>query len=628
MGGLCGWIGDLRSDDGPPSVGARMAGGLPQVDRGRTSQAFQRRHALAVRAPARLGHWFDDDGLLVAIHGYPYWPDAQRQAAAERDGHAQVAARLYRDKGADLLTHLQGPFALCVIEKAVERALLAIDRFGVESLSYTQVPNGPLVFGSTADSVRAHPGVMATIAPQTIYNYLYFIDRICAPATIYDEQKKLVPGQYLLFERGAARLETYWRMPYGADDTHSEAELGDALLDRLRDALGRSIAGEEPARTGAFLSGGLDSSTVVSLLAEKHGRGTRAFTIGFKEQAFDETPYAALAAKHVGAAHDIYYLDPDPMVDAIPRLSQAYDEPFANSSVVPAYYCAVRAKETGIDVLLAGDGGDELFAGNARYLKDRIFQHYGRIPRLLRTALIEPAVRHFPLGERIGLLRKARSYIRQANQSIPVRLSATNVYATLAAGDLFAPDLMAEIDAAWPMRFVEDIYFGTGAVSDLQRMMAVDLRITLADSDLRKIGRACDMAGVRVRYPFLDESLAEFAARVPPQLLVKNGELRYFFKAALGSILAEATITKKKHGFGLPTFAYINKHKPLQDLFCDSLGALKRRHLFRDAALDGVIAQVRAGQAEAYCGVAWDLGVFELWLQSHSPVVFDGSAGP
>lgn len=621
MSGFCGWFVGAGADrvaetfEPDRALGA-MADGLPCFGEIETHSTAQAAHALALRAGRAVGSWHKENGLTVALNGYPEWSDPELAGVSAEQGAAAALARAYRLHGTGLFDYLLGPFSFAVLDRGAGRALLAIDRFGVQAMCYGSAGDGALAFGSTADSVRAYPGMTATIRPQALFDFLYFIDRIPAPDTVYGEQRKLLPGQYLLYERGTIETGTYWRMPYGEAGDAGVEDPTEELLDRLRAALARSVRGEELTRVGAFLSGGLDSSTLLGLLAERAPRPPPSFTIGFETQGYDETEYAKLASDKFGGPHVVYRLRPEDVLDAIPRVSRIYDEPFANSSAIPAYFCALRAKEAGIEMMLAGDGGDELFAGNSRYLEDNVFDHYQRIPGPLRRSLVEPAVAAMASFSGFGLARRAASYVRRARLSVPARLTELNVFAVMDPAEMFARDFLELVDLGAPARLAEEIYADAPSPEKLNRMMYLDLRLTLADSDLRKVGLMCELAGVRVRYPFLDDDLAEFAARIPPKRMLRGGKLRGFFKHGLRNFLPPEILTKPKHGFGLPYLELVASFKPLTDLTCDSLSTLKSFGCFQSGYLDGLIGEVRAGRSSVHRGVAWDLMVLSQWLDS------------
>lgn len=605
MSGFCGWAGQEVSDSGAvlEMMGARLSAG---------TLLAHPKAAVAVSTEDKTGSSVQDDQFLCAIEGYPHWSDPLLAGEAQERGHTAALLSAYRKFGPSLLERLKGAFALAVIDRNRNEALLAIDRMGIQTLCYSNPKPGLLVFGSTTDSVRAHPTVEATISPQALYDFFYFIDRVPAPETIYKEQSKLPPGHYLQLKNGEIEVKPYWQMSY-APEIGKEDALKSELLERLRAAIAKSLEGEDPHNVGAFLSGGLDSSTVLGLLAEQVPEA-KSFTIGFDTDGFDETPYAKLAAKSFESRHDVYYLQPDDVVTAIPKIAAIYDEPFANSSAVPAYFCALRAKQAGVQSMLAGDGGDEIFAGNSRYLSDSVFDRYRLIPRPLRRGIVEPLVGAVPGLRRVPLLRKVPNYVDVARRSVPERMFGENLYRTVDPTEIFRSDVLAEISRDGPRDLANSIYDDTPSESKYQRMMNLDLRLILADSDIRKVSRMCELAGVRVRYPMLDDDLVAFSATIPPDLFMKGG-LRGFYKRAVANLLPPEILTKEKKGFGLPYMNLLANHQPLKDLVCDSLQSLKTYCYFQDRFLDQATDDLRAGQLGRLRGVEWDFMMLEKWLE-------------
>lgn len=267
--------------------------------------------------------------------------------------------------------------------------------------------------------------------------------------------------------------------------------------------------------------------------------------------------------------------------------------------------------------MLAGDGGDELFAGNKRYAEDGIFDHYGKLPSALRAGLLEPLAARLGSVKNLGLSGKVVRYVEHAKKSVPERM-ADNLFRVLDPREVFAADVLRDIDQAAPQALAASIYDAPADASKVQRMMQLDLRVTLADSDLRKVLRMCELAGVRARFPFLNDDLAEFSASLPGTLLMEGGKLRQFYKSAMRGFLPDAIINKKKHGFGLPYLSFMNSHEPLRELVCDSLTGLKTRGYFRRDFLDELIDRARHGSLTGNQTAAWDLLVLELWLDSRS----------
>jgi asparagine synthase (glutamine-hydrolysing) len=614
MSGFCGWVGGDHVAD-PRAVLDRMAGALPKYGAIQAWSASGAGFGLALRSSPATGAFASEGDAVAAIEGYPQWSNRDLSDIARSQGHAKALLAAYRRKGPALFDELRGAFSFAVIELSRNEALCAIDRFGIQTLCYAQPGSDLLVFGSTTDAVRAHPGVGATVALQSIFDFLYFVDRVPAPATIYREQRKLAPGQYLHAGPGQMHVSDYWRMPYRSAHRIDEVAAAEELRERLRDAVAASLAAEDLNRIGAFLSGGLDSSSVVGVAAALLPQKLKTFTIGFPVEGFDETFYAEIAAKHFETQHQTYYLRAEDVADILSKAARIYDEPFANSSIVPTYHCARLARDAGLEMMLAGDGGDELFAGNKRYVEDRIFDHYQKLPAMLRQGVLDPMARRSSFASVPWPFGKAMRYAALAQRAVADRVT-DNLFRTLAPAQVLTPEVLCEINLSAPLALAADIYGGPRDASKVQRMMQLDLRLTLADSDLRKVCRMCELSGLRPRFPFLNDDLAEFSARLPESLLLQGGKLRQFYKQAMRNFLPDAIIEKQKHGFGLPYLLFMNSHAPLRDLACDSLTGLKTRGYFRKHFLDDLISRARLGSLTAHDTVAWDLVGLELWFES------------
>jgi asparagine synthase (glutamine-hydrolysing) len=614
MSGLCGWFG--REEVAAPALMLqRMTQALPNYGRIQSNAVSRPNFGLAIQSHPATSSLAAESDVFAAIEGYPIWSDRALEEMAGTDGNAHALLTAYKRKGLAVFDVLHGSFSFAILDSKLGKTLCAIDRFGVQTLCYAEPTPGLIVFGSTTDAVRAHPKVGTTIAVQSIFDYLYFVDRVPAPSTIYREQRKLVPGEYLLAEPGHTTIARYWQMPYRSNLRTDKAAVAEELLERLRDAVKTSLIGESPDHVGAFLSGGLDSSSVVGMAARLLPSKLQTFTIGFPVEGFDEVHYAEIAAKHFGTNHRVYYLQPQDVVEVLLKSVKIYDEPFANSSLVPAYHCARLAKEAGVDMMLAGDGGDELFAGNQRYADDAIFDHYAKLPSILRRSVLEPLVAQLSYARNAVLLGKALRYVERAKKTVAERMSE-NLFQTWPPNDVLTPDVLSEIDISAPRVLADCIYDAPANASKVQRMMNLDLRITLADTDLRKVARMCELAGVRTRFPFLDDRFAEFSASLPETLLMEDGNLRRFYKDAARGFLPAAIIEKQKHGFGLPYTAFMNSHAPLRELICDSLMNLKRQGYFQPKFLDDLADRSRSGNLSGQEAVAWDLVVLDLWLEA------------
>lgn len=623
---IFGWMGRLDCVEPPDALLAMMNAAWPGGETGTFLSRAERDAALHVDADEhRHGREMSDANgeisgpLWAAIEGRPRWVPEKLAALAHRQGDAAALKDAYRKSGPALLQGLSGPFSLAVLDRSSRRLLLAIDRFGRNAMYYSILPGKGVVFGSTADLVRMNRAVITTVSTQGVFSYLYF--GFCpSPETIYPDLRKLEPAQYLLCQDGVVTTDFYWRMPYSEGGGTGIDALAEELHGLLRQAIGRAIKGHESGALGAFLSGGLDSSTVVGLLAERTPGGVKAFTIGFQNERFDEMRYARIVAEHFMAKHSKYYLTPKDVSDTIVKVTDYCDEPFGNSSIFPAYVCARLAAEAGVTLMVAGDGGDEIFAGNNRYVEQQRYEQYSRLPVSLRRYAIEPLVFGLPDSLSPRFMRLIRSYIQRAKIPLPDRLESRNLFETVPIADVVHPDALGEIDAMAPMRNLRKIYFGTRSSSGLQRMLNLDLKITLADNDLRKMGRACEMARLPVVYPFLDEDLVEFSGRVPPELLIRWLRRRYFYKHAMRAFLPGAVIAKRKHGFGMPYSDWLRGAPQLRELAFDCTSSFKRRHYLKPAFLDWAIDEKGGELGDDRTGLVWDVMMLELWLRQRESI--------
>ncbi len=608
MDGIFGWLGDHLAHQEL----------LASMGRATRRSNSDRRHEssdpmFGVASGSRFGKAgiHVEDGLAVALHGRPTFLDSELDALARDRGSAVAIARGWGDFGAKLPTLMSGSFALAVLEPLRKRAFLAIDRMGVERLCYAR-RSAQLVFGASVQSVAVHPAVGHDIDPQAVYDYLYF-QMIPSPRTVYQGVEKLLPGQSLLLESGDARLDFYWEADYAAEAGRNFESYRGSFRELLRQAVGNAA---DQSRVAVFLSGGTDSSTVVGALTEVRGQPVDTFSIGFDAQGFDEMEFARCAAERFGArAHEIY-VTPQDVVATIPIIAAAYDEPFGNSSAVPTYFCAKAAREAGFDAMLAGDGGDEIFGGNTRYAKQRLFEAYFRLPAPLRRGLIEP-VAHLPGANSIWPLRKLGSYVDQANVRLPLRLETYNFLHRHPLAEIFEPEFIAAIDPVATDAALGDVYGRTTSGHFLNRMMHLDLKFTLADNDLRKVGTMTEAAGVEVRYPLLDDRMVAFATRLPVDYKVRGTRLRWFFKEALRDLLPEKIINKSKHGFGLPFGLWLERDPALRELAHDSLASFKHRGYMQPAYVDHLLYLHQASHATYYGVMIWIVMMLETWLREH-----------
>ena len=454
----------------------------------------------------------------------------------------------------------------------------------------------------------------ASISQQALYEYLY-CHMVPSPDTAFVGVEKLLPAQAISFTGDALTRRFYWQLGYDIDHSSDDATLRQRFMELTEQGVARQNDEQRP--TGAFLSGGTDSSTVSGMLGKVSGKAAETFSIGFDEEGFDELEFARITSRHFGTKPHEYYVTADDVVEAMPLIARAYDEPFGNASAAPTYFCAKMAREHGIEVVLAGDGGDEFFGGNERYAKQGVFEHYHRVPALLRN-IMEPLVMKFPLGGSIMPLRKAQSYLQQARVPLPDRMETYNFLHRSPLLEILEPDFLQAVDTERPLELAREAYFRCGSSEMIERMMHLDHKTTLADNDLRKVTRMCEAAGVEVRFPFLDDDLIAFSGQLKPEHKVHKGRLRVLFKDALRGFLPDETITKSKHGFGLPFGIWLNEHGALKQLAEDALISLGKRGIVRPGYLDYLRREHASGHASYYGVMIWVLVELELWLQANA----------
>lgn len=489
------------------------------------------------------------------------------------------------------------------------RTVLAVDRFGIDPLCY-RIVGEELRFATRADDLA---GDDADLEPQAIFDYLYF-HVVPAPRTVFKGVFRLPPGHVAIFERGELRVRPYWTPTFRPQPVASLEDLKAEFRELLQQAVARQAVG---ARTACFLSGGTDSSTVAGMLSRVAGAPVDSYSIGFEAEGYDEMAFARIAAKHFGSRHHEYYVTPRDLVDGIAKVASSYDQPFGNSSALPAYYCARQARGDGVERMLAGDGGDELFGGNTRYAKQRVFSWYDQIPAPLRQHVMEPLLGS-PLG-RLPLIRKGASYVTQARVPMPDRLQSYNLLTRLGLVDVLEQDFLRRVDALAPQKQQRQVWASIKADALVDRMLAFDWRYTLADTDLPKVVGTTALAGVDVGFPMLDEDLLAFSERLPTDYKLRGLTLRWFFKEALRGFLPDEIITKKKQGFGLPFGVWATRDDDLRALAHDSLGSLAMRGIVRPAFIQDLLT-TRLPEHPGYYGeMVWILMMLEQWLRSRRP---------
>ena len=546
---------------------------------------------------------------LNLSRGSPQFSDHRLAELAKTQGSLAAWREKVAHNASTAAIGVQGDFAVALREPT-GRTFLAVDRFSIQTLCY-RVDNGQLLFASRADELR---DTTTDIDPQALFDYLYF-HAIPSPRTIFKNVHRLPPGHYAIFDNGKLTVAAYWTPSFTEGQATSLDQKKIEFRQLLQDSVASQLDGTRPA---CFLSGGTDSSTVAGMAVLASNEPVATYSIGFDAQGYDEMAYARLAARHFKTRHHEYYVTPADLVRSIPMVASHFDQPFGNSSALPAYYCAKMACDDGVSKLLAGDGGDELFGGNSRYAKQRIFGWYDHVPGLLKTKLMEPLLKS-PAAARFALTRKAVSYVEQARVPMPDRLQMYNLIMRLGVHEVLTPGLLAQVDLTAPLQLQRQVWHSAKNCSDLNMELAYDWRFTLAESDLPKVRGATCVAGVEVGFPLLDDRLLAFSQSLPSAAKLRGLQLRWFFKSALQGFLPEEIIRKKKQGFGLPFGLWANADTALKALATDSLNSLAERGLIRSDFIKTLLGQ-RLAEHPGYFGeMVWILMTLEQWLRAKAP---------
>lgn len=546
---------------------------------------------------------------LLVLTGQPRSSDTALATSLATDAPLLLLERL-RNRPDETLATLDGRFSALWIDLDHGSLGLASDRFSTHGLCWAREA---LVtsFANRADKV---PQKAREIDPQAIFDYLYF-HVIPAPRTIFRGVQRLAPGQRLSATAADTQTSAWWHAEFHPQTVENIEALKLRFLAEVRESVAHEA---EAPGVAAFLSGGTDSSTVVGMLRKVTGERPRCYSIGFDAEGYDEIAYARIAARAFDAEHREYYVTANDLATNIPLVAAHYDQPFGNSSALPAYCLARLAREDGYAKLLAGDGGDELFGGNTRYAKQKIFGAYQYIPESLRHLLFDPLTRSV-LAAKIPGLSKVRSYVEQANIPLPDRTEQYNLLFRLGLDTTLTPALRAASDATAPMRLQRAVWDAVIADNDLDRHLGFDWRFTLADNDLLKVTGTTSLAGLDVGFPLLTNSLQAISSRLPPELKLRGLSLRWFFKDALSDFLPKEILTKKKHGFGLPFGQWALKDPALSALSRESVEGLVERGILQSPFVEQLFTEQLPAHPGYFGEMVWISMMLEQWLRAHAP---------
>jgi asparagine synthase (glutamine-hydrolysing) len=619
MCGICG-IADANGD--PPDTHLLHAMAQTLVHRGPDDQGVVVRGGVGIAA-RRLsiidvegGHQpiaNEDETVWCALNGEIYNHPKLMQELTSK-GHCfrtrcdtEVIVHLYEEYGLEFLTKLDGMFALVVWDTRTQTMILARDQMGIKPLYYAAF-GSRLVFGSELKAVL--PAGVPTDFDLDAIDAYFTLSYIPAPHTIFRAVRKLCPGHYLLWKPGqAAREIPYWLLPANTTDGFGRAhvdELAVELLRLLRVAVKRHMISDVPL--GAFLSGGLDSSAVVALMAEQTSEPIRTFSVGFDEHSYDETEHARDVARVFATEHHELIQRPDPTI-LVNTLASLYDEPFADSSALAVLTVAGLARRH-VTVALTGDGGDEVFGGYLTYRADQLAGVYRRLPDLVRHGLVPYAIERLPTSDRkLSFDFKAKRFVRSADLPAPDAHLGWKAIFTEEARQQLLPSLPDHNLAQELMRR----YYSAGPEGDpIGRCLHADSLLGLPDDMLTKVDRATMAVSLEARVPLLDRGVVEFMAALPSSYKVHGWELKYLFKRAVKDIVPQTIIQRKKEGFNMPVARWVRQD--LRELTLDVLSPSRLSDLgiFNRDVIESMLIEHLDGTVDRGREV-WTLLMFALW---------------
>jgi asparagine synthase (glutamine-hydrolysing) len=554
----------------------------------------------------------EDETVWIAFNGEIYnfqelRPDLEARGHRFRSrSDTEVILHQYEDRGPDAIADLDGMFGLAIWDARRRRVLLARDRMGKKPLYYYD-DGSRLIFASELKALLLVPGVPRQLDYDAVAEYLS-LGYITSPRTIFAGVQKLPPAHVLIHDGLSPRIERYWDWlgSFQTEPGLGEREWHDRLLSELRAAVRRRMVSDVPL--GAFLSGGVDSSTIVALMAESSDRPIKTFSIGFEDQDLNELVFAREVAQRFGTDHTEEVVRPAPLDQLLPDLVAQMDEPFADPSVVPTYYVTKIARQH-VTVCLSGDGGDEAFAGYPRYYRALLGSRLDQIP----PALMRPALALLVAG--VGPHLRAHWLARRQLLAPEFRYAygVQLFYSEQARSALAQP--IADRVRPIPDALAAGIRRSSG-LDELSRYQYLDGLTYLPEDILVKVDRTSMWNSLEVRAPLLDHHVLELAARIPPQLRLAGRSGKHILKQAIRGLVPDSVIDRPKQGFGIPGRRWLSGElsEMVRAVLCSTRA--RERGLLRPGAAEYMIAHYLRPSTDLWPQV-WAILVLELWCQTY-----------
>jgi asparagine synthase (glutamine-hydrolysing) len=564
---------------------------------------------------------FNEDGSVVVVFNGEIYNFQALVRELTQYGHqfrthsdTEVIVHAWEQWGEHCVEHFRGMFAFGLWDRKQQALFLARDRLGVKPLYYAQLGNGHLIFGSELKSLLTHPLLLRELDPRAIEDYFAY-GYVPEPKTIFKQARKLAPGHTLCLRRSAplAEPKQYWDIPFSAQAIGSEAQVADELIARLREAVSIRLVAEVPL--GAFLSGGVDSSAVVAMMAGAMNTPVNTCSISFGDPNFNESGYAETVAARYGTRHHALQVEQHD-IDLIDQLAGLYDEPFADSSALPTYKVCQLARKR-VTVALSGDGGDENLAGYRRY---RWHLHEERLRQMLPLGLRKPVFgvmgRLYPKADWAPKpLRAKTTFEALARDSVAAYFHGVSIYSDAMRACLFTPDFRRSLNQYQAVDVLRRHALACPAQDPLSQVQYLDLKTYLPGDILTKVDRASMAHGLEVRVPLLDHELVEWISGLPASLKLRGTEGKYIFKKALTPYLPEQLLYRKKMGFSVPLANWFRgpMRERLQQVLLGK--TLSQTGMFNMTYVQHMLDQHQSGRRD-YSAPLWTLLMFESFLRN------------
>ena len=522
----------------------------------------------------------------------------------------EVILHLYDRYGADCVQHLRGMFAFSIWDTRDKSLFIARDRVGKKPVLYSHQSNGDLIYGSEFQALLAHPDISREVDFEALDSYLSYLC-VPAPQTAFKHIRKLEPAHWLRWKDGSIETKRYWQPDFSKKIKISEEDAIEETTRILRESTKMRMISEVPL--GAFLSGGVDSSMVVALMAQESSQPVKTFSIGFEDQDFSELKYAKTVAEYVGAEYNEFIVKPDAL-EVLPKLVEHYGEPYADSSAIPTYYVAKETRKH-VTVALNGDGGDESFAGYERYAAMRLAEKYHKIPKLLRKAFVESAVSLIPTSEtKRSRGRDLKRFVKAASlPKVERYFRWVSAIDRKSKAELYTEDFAQQTKVHNPADFIGQWFAKSNGSGILDATLLTDQMTYLPNDLLVKVDIATMANSLEGRSPFLDHNVIEFAATLPEKLKMGSVETKSLLKKAAARLVPKEVIYRRKMGFGVPVGNWFRSE--MKEFLCSVLLSEKslNRGIIKPELLKRYVSEhIKSEKDHTY--ELWTLLMLELWF--------------